>query len=116
MISASHCGIDIQYPDENLSRVKECFVTDKEEQLIHESLPQLQELAQLALIWAGKEAIKKMLSSTGMPGFKELILNRVIPQNTTDAILYFSGSDKYKKTFPVAAGILSNGYSLALCC
>jgi phosphopantetheinyl transferase len=116
MISGSHCGIDIQYPAENLSRVKECFATDKEELLIHESLPQLSELQQLALIWAGKEAIKKMLSPTGMPGFKELTLNRVIPQNATDVILYLSESNIYNKTFLVAAGIQKSGYSLAFCC
>ena len=116
MISPSHCGIDIQYPAENLPRVKEHFITDKEEQLIHESLPQLSTLAQLALIWAGKEAVKKMLSPTGMPGFHELTLHRISPQNATDAILYFSGSDEYRKTFPVAAGIQNSGYSLAFCC
>jgi phosphopantetheinyl transferase len=116
MISPTHCGIDIQYPAENLSRVKECFIKTKEEQLIHESLPQLSTLAQLALIWAGKEALKKMLSPTGIPGFHELTLSRVIPKNATDATLYFSGSNKYRKTFHVAAGIMNNGYSLALCC
>lgn len=116
MISSSHCGIDIQYPAKNLSRVKECFITNKEEELIHETLPQLSTLAQLALIWSSKEAIKKMLSPTGMVGFHELTLKRVIRKNGTDVVFYFSGSDNHKKTFPVAAGIQNSGYSLALCC
>lgn len=116
MISSSHCGIDIQYPAENLQRVKERFITEEEGHLLQSSLSHLSQLSQLALVWAGKEALKKMLSPTGIPGFHELTLHKVNSQNTPETVLYFSRSDGSKETFPVAAGIMSNGYSLALCC
>lgn len=116
LISRSHCGIDIQYPAESLERVKKQFTNANEEQLILQSLPKLQPIARLAMIWTGKEAIKKMLSPTGMPGFHQLRLTKIIQHKRTDAVLYFTETDKYHTTFPVVAGILSTGYSLALCC
>lgn len=116
LISKDYCGIDIQYPAENLLKVKERFVTEDEEQLLQSSLNHLPGLSRLALTWAGKEAVKKMLSPSGNIGFHELILKKVVYRNTMAIEMYFSRSDNSQETFSVAAGLLVNEYSLALCC
>jgi 4'-phosphopantetheinyl transferase EntD len=116
MISSTHCGIDIQYSSEKLLRVKERFCTPDEEQLLQDSTLQHSVLIQLTLLWAGKEALKKMLSPGGIPGFHELNLQQVIPKDTDNAVLYFSRTDYPEIFYPVAAGILDNIYGIALCC
>ena len=112
----SHCGIDVQYSSEKLLRVKERFCTSNEEQLLQDNLPQLTDISQLTLLWAGKEAVKKMLSPGGIPGFHELNLQQLTTQNTNSAILHFSRTDRHETLFPVAAGIMDKEYGLALCC
>ncbi len=114
LTSTVYCGIDIQYPAENLLKVKEQFCSDMEEQLLHNSLPDLPHLHQLSLLWSGKEAVKKMLSPDGIPGFREIHLQSSTPCDTSCAILHFSKTGG--KTIPVAAGILNSTYALALCC
>ena len=114
MVSKTYCGIDIQHPAENLVRVKERFISDKEEFLLQETLPQLSTLQHLTLLWAGKEAVKKMLSPEGIPGFHELTLVKITPHNSSNAVFSFSKTGK--PPLPVAAGILDNGYGLAFCC
>lgn len=116
LISLSHCGIDIQYPAESLQKVRERFITGDEEKVLHNSLPGQSPLSRLVLAWAGKEAVKKMFSPAGMPGFHEIVITQIIQKNVSDAIFHFSRTDTPRQTFPVAAGLLDNGYSLALCC
>ena len=116
LISPSHCGIDIQYASEKLPRVKKRFCTPDEEQLLQDALPQLSVLSQLTVLWAAKEAVKKMLSPGGIPGFHELNLQQLTPQETNNAALYFSRTTNPGPLFPVAAGILNKEYALALCC
>lgn len=114
MVSKTYCGIDIQYPAENLVRVKERFISDKEEDLLQETLPQLSTLQHLTLLWAGKEAVKKMLSPEGVPGFQELTLVNITLHDAFNAVFSFSKTGK--PPLPVAAAILDNGYGLAFCC
>jgi phosphopantetheinyl transferase len=114
MVSKTYCGIDIQYPAKGLVRVKERFVSDNEESLLRKLLPQLSTLQQLTMLWSGKEAVKKMLSPEGIPGFNELTLVNIIPHNTSNAVFNFSKAGK--SSLPVAVGILDNGYGLAFCC
>jgi len=114
LISKTHCGIDIQYPAESLYKVKEKFSTEKEELLLQQALPELSALQQLTLLWAGKEAVKKMLSPNGIPGFHELSLQKISPHGKSTAMLGYSKTGE--KILSVAAGILNTGYGLALCC
>ncbi len=114
MVSKTYCGIDIQHPAENLFRVKERFITEGEEELLQEVLPQLSTLQHLTLLWAGKEAVKKMLSPEGIPGFHELTLQKISPHDASNAVLTFSKTGK--APLPVTAGILDNEYGLAFCC
>ncbi|MBL4901990.1 MAG: 4'-phosphopantetheinyl transferase superfamily protein [Desulfocapsa sp.] len=114
LISKTCCGIDIQYPADNLYKVKEKFSTAKEEALLQRGLPELTALQQLTLLWAGKEAVQKMLSPSGIPGFHELILQKILPHGTSTAMLTFARTGE--NNFSVAAGILNTGYGLAFCC
>lgn len=114
LVSKTYCGIDIQHPAENLFRVKERFISDNEELLLRTLLPQLSELQHLTLLWAGKEAVKKMLSPEGIPGFLELTLLKISPKTSSTTILTFSKTGK--APLPVVAGILDTGYGIAYCC
>jgi len=111
----SPCGIDIQFSAENLLKVQERFCSSEEDQLVQQELPLLSILSRLTLLWSAKEAAKKMLSPDGIPGFHELQLLRLTPQNKTDSIFFFSFS-KTGSIIPVAAGMMGNDYALALCC
>ncbi len=116
LICPSYCGIDIQYSSEKLHRVKEHFCTPDEEQLLQNGMPQLTNISQLTLLWAGKEAVKKMLSPEGIPGFHELILRQLTPHDANSAVLHFSRTDSHGILFQTAAGILDKEYGIALCC
>ncbi len=117
LCAGSPCGIDIQYTARNLNKVKERFATEEEELLLRQFLGRYLPLEQLAMLWAAKEAVKKMLSLFGMPGFHELVLTDIHSQENGAAILYLSQQNATtEKSYSVAAGLLDNGYSLALCC
>lgn len=116
LVSTTHCGIDIQYPGEGLQRVKERFCSEEEEQQLQQTLPHLPQLSRLALLWTGKEAIKKMLSPAGIPGFEEIKLCSITDTENTDTLLHFSIATMQGTSLPVIAGLLSNGYGMALCC
>lgn len=116
MVSQRHGGIDIQFSAENLLKVKEKFCTKKEEHVLHHSLPHLSPLLQLSLHWSGKEAIKKMLSPHGIPGFQELHLLKIKQQGQSSVIMYFTKDNEPENIFPVAAGIYNSNYALAVCC
>ncbi|HID03890.1 MAG TPA: 4-phosphopantetheinyl transferase family protein, partial [Desulfobacterales bacterium] len=85
-----------------------------EELLLRTLLPQLSELQHLTLLWAGKEAVKKMLSPEGIPGFLELTLLKISPKTSSTTILTFSKTGK--APLPVVAGILDTSYGIAYCC
>ncbi|MEN8200316.1 MAG: 4'-phosphopantetheinyl transferase superfamily protein, partial [Thermodesulfobacteriota bacterium] len=116
LISNTPCGIDIQYHDPGLERVKERFCTETEERLLARQTPELSTLSRLSLLWAGKEALKKMLSPEGMPGFQELKLCSLSAHEHGNMVLYFAGAKESDSLLTVAAGFLDNSYSLALCC
>ena len=114
LTSNTYCGIDIQYPAGNLQKVSEQFSSNAEKLLLQNKLPGLSSLQQLTLLWAGKEAVKKMLSPKGIPGFNEITLQSISPHDQSCTILVFSKIGE--EQLLVAAGILDNGYGLALCC
>ncbi len=116
LVSPAHCGIDIQYSSEKLQRVKERFSTPNEEQLLKNALPRLSHQLQLTLLWCGKEAVKKMLSPEGIPGFHELLLEQLTPQTDNSVVLHFSRTTDPGNSFAAAAGTLNKEYGIALCC
>ncbi len=116
LISPGQCGIDIQYSSKKLQRVQERFCTPDEEILLRKFLPHHSFIFQLTLLWSGKEAVKKMLSTDGIPGFHELKLRQITPQANNNATLDFSLDARPGTLFSVAAGKLDKDYALALCC
>ena len=116
MTSRVHCGIDIQYTAENLHRVKERFCTQEEERLLQQLLSHFSSLLQLTFLWSGKEAVKKMLSPYGIPGFHELHLHEIKQLGQSCATMSFIKNDNFLSIFEVAVGIYDTHYALALCC
>lgn len=83
------CGVDIQKTSRTLVRVKERFCTDQEEQLVSSTVRKNNPLMPLALLWAAKEAAKKALSVTVMPGFLDLVLASVENAGHDEWLLIF---------------------------
>lgn len=79
-------------------------------------LPLLSPRAHLTLLWSAKEALKKMLSPTGLPGFHDLRLREVEAFTGQTATLFFRLAGGHNKTLSVATALLSNHYALAFCC
>lgn len=115
LTSSTACGIDIQFSAQNLLRVQEKFCSTDESHILQKQLPTLAPLSQLTLIWSAKEAVKKMLSPGGIPGFQELQLCKVEPQNHKDHILHFR-STKTKYSIPVSTTMTKDSYVVAICC
>ncbi len=113
--SSTACGIDIQFAAQNLIRVQNKFCSAEEALILKEGLPHLSPLSHLTLLWSAKEAVKKMLSPGGIPGFQELQLCRLEPENNDDFILDFF-STKTDHSIPVSATITRDNYGVAICC
>jgi len=70
------CGLDIQLLSPALEGIKERFSTSAERRLL-QSCPRLSnytKIEQLALLWSAKEAFRKALPLTPLPGFHEMEL------------------------------------------
>lgn len=84
--STHYCGIDIQEPRTTLERVKTRFCTEDEEHILkthlntdaQDSLHHIavihQDTMRLNLLWSAKEAVRKCLSHSSIPGFLALQL------------------------------------------
>jgi 4'-phosphopantetheinyl transferase EntD len=74
MATDDPCGIDLQEQKDTLLRVMDKYCTAGERGTLQTSLPEMEQLARLSLLWAAKEAAKKTLSYWRMPGFLDLEL------------------------------------------
>lgn len=69
------CGLDIQQPGANILRVKKRFALREEEDILTASLPEaLTETERLTLLWAAKEAARKMVRISPLLGLLEIRL------------------------------------------
>ncbi|HIJ90323.1 MAG: 4'-phosphopantetheinyl transferase superfamily protein [Desulfobulbaceae bacterium] len=69
------CGLDIQEPGAKIHTVRDRFVSPEEEDILSASLPEsFTETERLTMLWAAKEAIRKMVRTTPLPGFLEIRL------------------------------------------
>lgn len=103
------CGVDIQEPRDSLFRVKERFLRGNEWQRL---LPQLTGLSQrdgLNLLWTTKEAIRKALSTSRIPGFLEIYVNNITCTDGQQFIL----NCRYENHHITVIGCFFNDYSLA---
>lgn len=77
LASGAKCGIDLQRQEASLLRVQERYCSTTEFQLLETFLKEFDAIARLALLWAAKEAAKKVLSHWRMPGFLDLQLRKL---------------------------------------
>lgn len=69
------CGFDIQQPGAKIHTVKECFASLEEEALLNACLPgSFTETERLTMLWAAKEAVRKMVRISPMLGLLEIQL------------------------------------------
>jgi len=70
------CGLDIQQPGDNILRVKKRFALRQEEDILTASLlhQSFTETERLTMLWAAKEAVRKMVQIRPLLGFMEIRL------------------------------------------
>lgn len=67
------CGLDLQQPDPRMLKVKKRFAAPVEEELLHAFLPKtFSETERLTLLWAAKEAVRKMVRISPLLGLREI--------------------------------------------
>ena len=70
------CGLDLQEIKSTLMRVKSRFASPTELNLLLKNAPNLPEKTLLAMLWSGKEAVRKAFPCQPLPGFMDLQLNQ----------------------------------------
>lgn len=70
------CGLDIQQPVAKIHTVKERFAAPEEEDILNAALPHqpFTETKRLTLLWAAKEAVRKMVRVSPLLGLLEIRL------------------------------------------
>lgn len=69
------CGLDIQQPVTKIHTVKERFAAPAEEDILNATLPPtFTETERLTLLWAAKEAVRKMVRASPLLGLLEIRL------------------------------------------
>lgn len=69
------CGLDLQEPGAKLHRVRQRFAAPGEEDLLKASLPRaFPETERLTLLWAAKEAVRKLVRVSPLLGLLEIRL------------------------------------------
>ena len=117
LVSDIFCGIDIQKRSETLNRVRDRFCRSGEGNILQDHLPTFDQLWQLTLLWAAKEAAKKTLSSIRMPGFLDFILTHLEVIDAGIFLIHFrrnAGTAHQPTSVPVAVTVFDD-YALALC-
>lgn len=84
------CGIDVQAITPQLARVRERFVSQQEEELMASIIGDpAQSLFGLGIMWAAKEALRKVFGVLPLPGFHDFSLARVKGDPRQMVELYF---------------------------
>ena len=115
MSSLSFCGVDIQFAAKTLERVQEKFCSAEEAQILAALLPDFSQIARLTLLWSAKEAVKKMLSPGGIPGFQELTLLKKNSLKNGVAVLSLKKTGG-QRSIQTVCTMFSPDYALAVCC
>lgn len=109
----AHCGIDIQFLTDTLFKVKDRYCTETEAALLDGT--EEDELIQLGLLWAAKEAVKKCLSTSGRLGFQAMQLESIRPEQGYQR-LELALEEPYGQLGSVSAiAHVHDGYVLAVC-
>lgn len=73
------CGMDIQEVTERVIKVRDRFCTPAEEAVIHSCFSSGDErhLIGMTMLWAAKEALRKVAATPVLPGFLDLVLTEI---------------------------------------
>ena len=115
LASLHPCGIDLQAGIPTVLRVKERFATPAEEAVLAEALGrQHAELLRLTMLWAAKEAIRKMVPVTPLPAFQDVVLTETRPVGSAHLLLFSTDKICHNAIHPlrVVAAIM-NDFALA---
>ena len=112
-VSRGKCGIDIQQASQKTVKVRERFCTQEEHEMLQGFLPDASEAVRLTLLWAAKEALRKVADTSPVPGFLELQLMEIYaaPQGLWGLI--FNNPDPATTNLRVAVGRVDD-YLLAV--
>jgi hypothetical protein len=80
------------------------------------NLNYLSELSRLTLLWTGKEALKKMLSHQGIPGFRALQLQSINSEDQKIWNFTFCRSSDTNHLLSTAVTLYQKNYGLAVSC
>jgi len=115
-MAAEHaCGVDIQQCSERLVRVKSRFCSAVEEERLVASLPGVEIISCLNLLWAAKEAVRKALPVTPLASFEETELLAVGGDPPAQLVLDICYRRRGTMTvLRCCGGLHANGYALVL--
>jgi phosphopantetheinyl transferase len=108
-----YCGVDVQHLNDTLFKVKPRYCTDQESAILDEI--GVDELHQLGMLWVGKEAIRKSLTSIGLVGFLEIRLEG-LNREQGYRVLNFSLDHPFSNVGTLSVVTHVHGpYALAVC-
>ncbi|THB72780.1 MAG: 4'-phosphopantetheinyl transferase superfamily protein [Desulfobulbaceae bacterium] len=113
---SNYCGVDLQYLNNTLFKVKNRYCSDFES-LILDELP-ADELLSLGLLWVAKEAVRKCLSSIRLIGFREMELIGVAEKDGIYTLLLSSALSGISISNVASIEVVAHtvgDYALGLC-
>ncbi len=110
------CGIDVQHISSRILRVLERFCSAQEKSIIEESTIN-EDVVGLNLLWAAKEAVRKVYGCSSPPGFQKIVLQSIRSYPAGKIGMLFSvtsGKEMHSdmETFMVGTTVME-GYALA---
>lgn len=112
--AASSCGIDIQLISDKTERVADRFCTKDERRHLQNYLPKLDKMAQLSLLWAAKEALKKSMLTDQPSIFQGMTLQSIRPGNIyTLQLIFPRGSSQPATVFALPLEEYMMAYTVA---
>ncbi len=121
MAAESACGVDVQALNESVVRVRERFSSPGEEDILVAGAGDLGLKSRLTMLWAAKEAIRKMVQRSPLLAFHEMMLVGITGagQAENPYLVNFEldqGTAGAVKRVQAAAVELADGAMLAVTC
>jgi len=104
------CGVDIQQVTPSVIKVHKKFAAPVELDILHSLTGSRPEASQLTLLWAAKEALKKAIGTSVLPGFLGVELCGAATETDTKLSKYFVFEFKLSDSVTGQAG---NRYAVA---
>jgi 4'-phosphopantetheinyl transferase EntD len=114
---ASHhpCGLDLQAITPAVLRVQERFATPAEEKILAMAFGGEPAMARLTLLWAAKEALRKMVPLSPLLSFHDAVLREAQPAGAAHLLLFSCAKICHNAPHPLrVVATLSGDYALAV--